>query len=228
MINLLFTYLPSLENEELLAQILRKFPHDFSKGVLKYKRWQDGFSTVLGRLLLAYGLKNFHNFKFPVNLLFNESKKPSLNYSSLQFNISHSKELIACAISTDGSIGIDVEKVTEINWREFELQLTENEYSRIANSDKQNDEFFLYWTQKEAVLKANGEGLNIALNSFEITNYIALLQNKEYHLAHLHLDDGYKCHIATSALLNSSSIEVDLIKMETLVEFSKNYDYLYS
>ena len=61
MTHLLCTSLTPIDNEIFFAQAQVKFSKEFVLKYSKYKRWQDAKSTILGRLLLAYGLQKFYN-----------------------------------------------------------------------------------------------------------------------------------------------------------------------
>lgn len=91
----------------------------------------------------------------------------------LQFNLSHTDELLALAISRRHAVGVDVEAVT----RKVELlalakrYFAAHEYAELAELDAaaQRERFFELWTLKEAWLKARGLGLHIPLDDFSFS-----------------------------------------------------------
>ncbi|NBW44154.1 MAG: 4'-phosphopantetheinyl transferase superfamily protein [Betaproteobacteria bacterium] len=99
--------------------------------------------------------------------------KPSLRGDALSFNLSHSGELAAVAISPRGLVGIDVEREddeTDI------VGVAANSFSqreRFAleslDASKQRAAFFATWTRKEAYLKAIGSGFSVPSSSFEVS-----------------------------------------------------------
>ncbi len=86
--------------------------------------------------------------------------------SGLFLSISHSENY---AIAVIGSIplGVDIEKIEERNESFYKEAFTERERSTISNEKGLGT---VYWTIKEAVSKALGEGLNISLHDIEITD----------------------------------------------------------
>jgi 4'-phosphopantetheinyl transferase len=96
---------------------------------------------------------------------------PALGRPRLSFNLSHTKGLVACAIATDVDIGIDIELISP---RRAGLDIAERYFSteetallRATESYQQQVQlFFRLWTAKESLIKATGEGLQRALDSF--------------------------------------------------------------
>jgi 4'-phosphopantetheinyl transferase len=91
----------------------------------------------------------------------------------IQFNLSHSHGLALFAFAVGRNLGVDVELVRadfggdDIAERYFAPQ--EVEELRKLPASLQAEAFFLCWTRKEAYVKARGEGLQIALNSFHVS-----------------------------------------------------------
>lgn len=85
----------------------------------------------------------------------------------LQFNISHTSTLIACAVTLDAPIGIDIEEKQRKTSNDI-LSLArryfspiEVEYlSALADIERQRSEFIRLWTLKEAYVKALGRGFS--------------------------------------------------------------------
>ncbi len=102
--------------------------------------------------------------------------KPVLSLSpgwpNLQFNLAHSQDLVAYAIAVNHPVGIDVEyqrpmtDITEIAQRFFSK--SEQQALQRLSGEVQKAAFFDYWTGKEAVLKATGQGL-VGLSNVEIS-----------------------------------------------------------
>jgi len=95
---------------------------------------------------------------------------PALGQDALSFNLSHTKGLVACAITLEAEIGIDVELMEP---RRSELDIAEHYFSaaevgllRAMPSARHMRTFFRLWTLKEALIKTTGEGLERALDSF--------------------------------------------------------------
>lgn len=100
----------------------------------------------------------------------NSYGKPHLiNDQDYHFNISHTHNMIAVAISHN-SVGVDVEKIREIDMGISKRFFTEREQNYIEKSqDDLYERFFEIWTKKEAYMKNTGKGLSVPLNSFDVT-----------------------------------------------------------
>jgi 4'-phosphopantetheinyl transferase len=84
----------------------------------------------------------------------------------LRFSLSHTRSVAACAIVPDVDVGLDVEDLT----REAPLEVADRfasvERAALAalGSGPREELFFVYWTLKEAYIKARGLGLAIPLD----------------------------------------------------------------
>ena len=125
------------------------------------------YAEILVRALacILYGFNN-KELIFTIN----EYGKPLIQgFSRFQFNISHTRNAIAVAIS-DTPVGIDIERISEANLNISKRFFTESEKVYICKSNvDQNGRFYEIWTQKEAFIKHIGKGLSIPLNSFDVT-----------------------------------------------------------
>jgi len=88
----------------------------------------------------------------------------------LRFNLSHARGRVACAVTVDRAIGVDVEWVerrgnpVEIADRYFAA--SEVRDLRACSTARRRERFFEYWTLKESYIKARGLGLRIPLRQF--------------------------------------------------------------
>lgn len=89
--------------------------------------------------------------------------KPRLRSGNLHFSLSRSGDLAVAAVSDDGELGIDIERVTaNPNADESAaLVLSPEEAMELGKlaPPEQPKAFFQFWTCKEAYLKAIGTGL---------------------------------------------------------------------
>jgi 4'-phosphopantetheinyl transferase len=92
----------------------------------------------------------------------------------VEFNVSHSGDIVLYAVSRRRAVGVDVElkkrslSVEKLARRYFapgEVRRLLSEGSVVDRVDN----FYRCWTRKEAYLKARGTGLTTKLDSFEVT-----------------------------------------------------------
>ena len=100
--------------------------------------------------------------------------KPVLaNNPELDFNLSHSGNMALFAFARRQELGIDVEQVKPLRDMKQIAQRFFSAAEAAALKKKppaeQLEAFFRCWTRKEAYLKATGDGLFTALDSFEVT-----------------------------------------------------------
>lgn len=90
--------------------------------------------------------------------------------ADISFNLSHTRGLIALAVTRGQAVGIDVENLAV---REVSTGIADRFFSPIEVEElaatpppRQQDRFFEYWTFKESYIKARGMGLSIPLDKF--------------------------------------------------------------
>ncbi|MDR6459803.1 4'-phosphopantetheinyl transferase [Chryseobacterium vietnamense] len=194
---ILYTFISEAKHQSLLDRHLPAFPIEIRKGILRYKRWQDVQFSLLGKVLLQYGLKTHYNISEAEIVIF-PNKKPHLKAHEIYFNISHSKDLVVCAIA-EYPLGIDVEfRDPKINYQDFMVQMTAQELQEIQNGEDKIKEFFTYWVRKEAVIKAHGAGMMLSLDSFEIINNECSIEEEKFFTKKIFIHEDYHTCIASS------------------------------
>lgn len=90
--------------------------------------------------------------------------------SRFRFSLSHTRGLAACAIVLDRDIGLDVEYSagSAPGLAPDFFSSVEAEELRNTPETARADRFFMYWTLKEAFLKAKGVGLSLPLRQFSM------------------------------------------------------------
>ncbi len=112
-----------------------------------------------------------------LNFRYGKNGKPAIadpfDEGTLHFNLSHAKGMALFAFARQTEIGVDIEHMSEIS--EIEL-IAERFFSRKEKEsirslpEEQKRLFFIKgWTCKEAFIKALGDGLFRALDSFEVS-----------------------------------------------------------
>lgn len=148
----------------------------------------------------------------------NESGKLALDEqfnSNLQFTLSVSGELALIACAEERQIGIDLEKVrTGVDVILIAERFFSSREASILSSlpaGQQIQGFYNCWTRKEAVVKALGRGLSLALDSFDVSltpgEPARILDAREAALEALRLTlqdiapaDGYTAALAVEGL----------------------------
>ena len=97
-------------------------------------------------------------------------KSPS-EVAPLYFNLSHSHGLALLALSLDTEVGVDVEEIRPIEPEVAENHFSASELSALGSLEGESwlCGFYQCWTQKEAILKAEGAGLNLPLDAFDVS-----------------------------------------------------------
>jgi 4'-phosphopantetheinyl transferase len=139
-----------------------------------FPRDRDHFVVARGRLRELLG----KYLRCPPNAVqFKTGRygKPSLldDGDQLRFNLSHSHGLALYAFCIGRELGIDTEKIRPKFASEgiAERYFSATEQRELAEVPKElrDTAFFLCWTRKEAYIKAHGDGLQIPLDSFDVS-----------------------------------------------------------
>ena len=90
----------------------------------------------------------------------------------LRFNLAHSQGLALYAFAPDGNIGIDMEALRPVPDAEqiVDRFMSPSERAEFHSlpGDQKPRAFFHCWTQKEAFIKAVGDGLSLPLDRFDV------------------------------------------------------------
>ncbi|PKH06060.1 4'-phosphopantetheinyl transferase superfamily protein [Moritella sp. Urea-trap-13] len=125
---------------------------------------------------------------------------------ALRFNISHTDNLIICAVMLNDDIGCDVENIQR---KSDVLSIAKYSFSDVEVNDllaqpttQQTSRFFDYWTLKESYIKAWGLGLSIPLKDFSFT--LPARHQPEHLQEHRHCIDDIKLSFAPHRIDDAS------------------------
>lgn len=188
MIHIFYTVFDKPISASNWSSFLKYLPFDIIERTKKYRRWEDQHAFLLGRLLLIEAFrKNGLDEKKILDIKFNEFGKPFLN-NNFNFNISHSGQFVVCAVSQNIVLGIDIETIQKVDFKDYKHTMTDTQWEKIENSQNPLKSFFRFWTIKESVLKAEEKGLSIPLSEINITDDIAFCKKSLWYLTELDID----------------------------------------
>lgn len=140
----------------------------------RYRFEQDRIRFIIRRGILRVLLSRYTGIN-PVEIEYLTSPlgKLSLPLNPLQFSVSHSQDRIAYAFTLEQDTGVDIERIKPLQ----ELtQLVETWFSTEEcalwsdlNPSDRLESYYHVWTQKEAFMKASGEGLTYPLGDFSVS-----------------------------------------------------------
>ncbi len=193
-IKILYT---SIDRKLTVEEWERKFrflPEQTQARIMRYHRWQDRQAKMLGYHLLQEGLRGYgYALKFDVPV--DHFGRPYVD-QRVDFNISHSDGCVVCALTTEGRIGIDIEKIKPIDFTDFEDCMSSVQWKEIKESPNMYASFYDFWTIKESTLKADGRGLFLPLEKVETHENKVILDGRSWFLTRLEISSDSSCHLA--------------------------------
>jgi 4'-phosphopantetheinyl transferase len=128
----------------------------------RYRFADDRRRSIVARAATRRFLGRYLNTD-PATLMIEEEEfgKPFLRGRTIEFNASHSGDLVALAFSRETAVGVDVERRRELT---DALALAHRYFSAeeaaiVEDATEAADAFFAIWTAKEAIVKASGKGI---------------------------------------------------------------------
>jgi 4'-phosphopantetheinyl transferase len=171
MTDIFFLNIDNSLNKYDFDKLLNYISDEKKARIHRFHMFEDAQRSLLGDVLARYAICKLtavrnQDFVFRTN----EFGKPILvNPYGLHFNISHSGNWVVCAVDNN-PVGIDVEIIKPIDFEIAERFFSKEEYFSLIKQPENMKLKYFYriWTLKESYIKAEGKGLNIPLNSFNI------------------------------------------------------------
>lgn len=201
--------------DEDINSVLSFLPAEIADKINRYKFVDDKKSRLIARLMLQkYVLKTTGNWSWDL-LKTNINHKPFIE-NGPHFNITHSGKLVVVAFSYTSEIGIDIEKIQNIDVCGIANNFHEHEITHLKNNKYDLNLFYNIWTKKEALLKANGIGIVNGLNKVSVLEH-KVFCTKQWYVQNLSIHSDYKCAICTD--YEASSITIKHIEYGKLNKF---------
>lgn len=185
------------------SQLLQVLSSDELKRADHFQLEKDKRRFILCRALLRMTISHYLNFEpGQIEFSYGAYGKPALSYpfceDNLEFNLSHSNDLMLFAITRGHKVGIDVEHLRNIPRIELLVERyfsfkEINAFHTLPLHEKQAN-FFRVWTRKEAYAKAMGWGLAFPLDGIDVC-WLVPFQNSHqafgYSFFDLNPTEGY-------------------------------------
>ena len=162
--------------EASIIQYLDTLADEEKKRRTRFYFEKDQHRYLLTRYFVRCILSSYFPYVDPAEWVFKTSEfgRPEISEPSIppdfSFNLSHTQNIIVCAVTQLGTVGIDVEHILKsrplqrLSNRFFSYQ--ESSFLNKLDEIENTTYFYKIWTLKEAFIKAEGKGLSMALNSF--------------------------------------------------------------
>jgi 4'-phosphopantetheinyl transferase len=152
--------------------------------------------------------------------------KPTLPQSGIELSLAHSGSRVVVASALRTPVGVDVEQETATLDHDSlaGTVLTGREAATLAAlpAARRRAGFLAYWTRKEAVLKATGDGLRVPLHQVEVTGpvepprVLSLAGRSPEQIALLGLDAGPD-HAAALAVIGPAPEQIRQLNASALL-----------
>jgi 4'-phosphopantetheinyl transferase len=195
---------PADWSDERIREVAASLPEKWTSHVWQYHHLRDRVATLLGRWGLQRLLMENGHF-IPATLGIGHKDKPLVS-GGPHFNISHSGKWVVVALGGEIPVGIDVERHRKVPEGLLGKYFTPEEQARIGDDPAM---FFHYWAAKEAVIKADGRGVEILSKTYEKSTGEFLSDGKTWYVQKLELGEGYACCVATEKVVKFD-VQIDI------------------
>lgn len=151
---------------------------------------------LFGRLILRDVATLFEINEAEIKCYTNLGKPIFKSSSHLNFNISHSGNLVVCCATIDSPVGIDIEFIRPVNIEIYSNYFDFNEWHYITNSAYPEIEFLKLWVRKEAIIKADGRGMEIELSSLNCLGNKVKTDMDNWYIQEVDILPDFICTIA--------------------------------
>jgi 4'-phosphopantetheinyl transferase len=186
---------PSFHQHDDLRRLL---PPAEVQRISQFRYPQDVALRYLGYRVLAERLEQ-HGFPRTVlsSLKRTSFGRPTLDID-LDFNLSHSDDVVAVAVASRGKVGVDIERAHPVNPQDYALHLSASEMEDLTRGEGRDPHAFLrLWASKEAAVKADGRGFSIPPAEVRVAENVARGPGFSFHLHRFDLADEIICYAAS-------------------------------
>ena len=165
---------------EELEEAIAALPEWRREKTLRFKHEQGRKECAFSYLLLCQALREVYGITEQPQFSIGEHGKPSLvlETSDIHFNLSHCKSAIACVVAPF-AVGVDIERIGRYDEALARHVLNDQEFAAVQQASDPQLAFTRYWTQKEAVVKLTGRGIDDDLKNILLKYKDVALRTEE-------------------------------------------------
>ncbi len=198
---LYWTKVEELPSPEVWKVYLAQLPEPLAERLTKYPTLQDRYQSLCGKLLLQRGFNQWRNTPdtdYLKKLQYTPKGRPYLTGGmAADFNISHSGNIVVCAITGPGHLGVDVQQVVRVDPRLAQLFLSKKEWKGVSKTFT-DEQLIKMWAKKEAITKTTGDGLSLSFGNIYLDQDQYSFNGKyTIRTQEVFLSPGYACFIAS-------------------------------
>jgi 4'-phosphopantetheinyl transferase len=185
---------------EALDRWAQSLPPLFRDRLARFHRNEDRYRGALGKWLLSCQLEDIGLPASSIQkLAIGATGRPFLNgVKGIDFNLSHSGDVVVCAVAVGGRVGVDIEAIRAIDCTGPQRVLPEGMPRDGCKHAQEDDVFFRCWTRFESVIKAEGFGLGGPISELKFEETSACFGERRWFLHETLLAAGYCCHVASN------------------------------
>lgn len=206
----------SAQQSEQIDDWSKELPIIKQKRVKKLRQQQDQLLSLAGLQLLKKAMSEYpeHNFSLQ-QLKFPEQGKPFF-MGDIDFNISHSGNIVCCVLSPTAKVGVDIERLRDVSPAIVDKFLFDSSGLKENMTQDNIQPFFNRWTKNEAIIKAANNGSVYNMSEIKHENDGGYFQNHFWSTFPIEIssaksDKEYICHIACSKKMALNEITVTQI-----------------
>jgi 4'-phosphopantetheinyl transferase len=207
---ILYLKLPDNLDQRQWKNFLFHLPIDWQREINGFKHWRDRQARLLGKLLVGYGLERFASVPAPfADLKRGEWGRPYVE-CNWDFNLSYSDDYLVMGMISGGRIGVDVEKIKDIDLADFQSFFNPEIWQEIVAGKDPLGGLFHFWTRIESVLKADGRGMFFPSKKVSTKNHVGYMDGRTWYLHDFLFIPGHAC----CAAMDLKEEKVKTIKIE--------------
>ena len=196
---LLYCTTPENLSSTEMVYAMSTLPESIIHRILRYSDLQDRLLRITGKLLLRQLLVEYFGKSGDVlnQIVYSEFNKPYIP-GHIDFSIAHSGSLVLCAATDAGKIGVDTERLKNIDPSVFDEHFTEKEMAIFTSSGYPGESLLKAWVRKECLMKASGLGVMLPMLKVDQTQLPAFIEGQPYYWTDLATEINYASAVATS------------------------------
>jgi 4'-phosphopantetheinyl transferase len=195
-IYILYYKLPRILDSKTTLNLIGSLSIKDQKFLLSIQNKEAQRRSLVGRIMLKYITSELCITDSASIQMTSRGKPYFSSHPYINYNISHSGKMVVCCVTLNSKIGIDVEIKKTLRLNNFHKYFQPEEWIVIQNSSCQISMFFDLWTRKEALIKADGRGMEIDLKSLNGLNNSEQIGANKWFLQNIELIKNYSCAIA--------------------------------